>query len=134
MGAAVRTDATAAAAREFVAQMSRLRDEEPAAEELLRARDGLLRGLPARLEGASALAEELADLYLDGVSPDYFSRYAERIGAVTAQDIHRAAAEHLRPEQIQLAVVGDRRAIEEDLARAGFGLAEHWDPEGVPTP
>jgi zinc protease len=132
-GAAVRTDATAAAVREFASEVTRIREAEPSAVELRRARDGLLRGLPARFEGASAVAWELANLFLHGAPSDHFARYAERVAAVTAQDVHRAAAEHLRPEQLQIAIVGDRAAIEADLAAAGLGAPEIWDAEGTPV-
>jgi len=132
MGAAVRTDATAAAVTEFFAEVHRIREREPADEEVARARDGLLRSLPQSFEGASAIATRLADLFAHGLDAEYFDHYVERIGAVTAADVQRAARDHIRPEEIHVIVVGDRAALQ-DLSALDLGVAQVWDAEGNET-
>jgi zinc protease len=133
MGASVRTDATAAAIRAFIAEVRRIQEAEPSGEELARARDGVLLGLPARFEGAAALAGELAELYVNDLPPDYYDGYVEKVRAVTAADVQRAAAEHLRPGGLRAVVVGDRRTIEGGLATLGMEDAQIWDEDGSPV-
>ena len=43
--------------------------------------------------------------------PDYFTRYAARIGAVTAQDVQRVAKRLLDPSQMAFLMVGNAQEM-----------------------
>jgi zinc protease len=54
-----------------------------------------------------------------GFPSDYLDRYLERIAAVGAEQVHRAAREYIRPERLVALVVGPAAAAE-SLRSSGF--------------
>jgi zinc protease len=54
--------------------------------------------------------------------PDgYFAEYTAKIAAVTTVDVQRAAAAHIRPDDVAVVVVGDRREIEPGIRALNLG-------------
>lgn len=112
---AVASDVAAAAAREVLLEIDRMRDELVAPEELSLATSYLDGVFPIRYETTSAIAAALTGLVIYGLPDDYFDAYRGRVRAVTAEDVRRAAREYLHPDHLQLLVVGPptvREAIE----------------------
>jgi len=121
---AVATDKTVLAAREVLVEIARMRDELVAPEELSLATSYLDGVFPIRYETTSAIASALSALVIFGLPDDYFDRYRERVRAVTAAEVQRAAREYLRPERLQLVVAG-APSLREELDGMAFGpLAE----------
>lgn len=118
---AVAGDVTAAAAREVLAEIDRIRDEPVAAEELSLATSYLDGVFPIRYETTSAVASALTALTIYGLPDAYFDDYRGRVRAVTADDVRRVARAHLRPERLQLLVVGDPAAVRAGLEALEFG-------------
>src|SRR5690606_19763773 len=121
---AVFTDVTDDALRIFVAEIRRIRQEVVPAEELERARNYVALGLPRQLETTAQIARTIADIELYGLGEDYLARFIERVRAVTAEEVLRAARSYLDPDHMALVVVGDRARIEEPLRALGLGPVE----------
>lgn len=134
VGSAVRTDVTAAAAREVLTEIDRMRSEKVAVEELSLATSYLEGVFPIRYETTAAIARALAAMVVYGLPPDYFDTYRDRVRAITAPDVLRAAREFLRPEELQVVAVGDPAVIREPLAAMGLGPLGSYDAEGASTP
>jgi zinc protease len=122
--AAVASEVTARAVQEALREIRLLRDEGATAEEVAAARDYLSGILPLRLQTTDQLTARLADLLIYGLPDDYFERYRERIAAVTPEDVHRVAREHLRIDRLTIVVVGDAGAIAKELEALGVGPVE----------
>jgi predicted Zn-dependent peptidase len=58
-------------------------------------------------------------LEYDGLPDDYLEKYQERVAAVTAADLQRAAREYLHPEKSVLVVVGKEEGFEKPLSSFG---------------
>lgn len=127
---AVQSDVTAAAAREVFTEIDRMRADPIGAAELSLATSYLDGVLPIRYETTDAIAGALASLVLFGLEDDYFDRYRERIRAVTAADVLRVAQAHLRPEAMQLVVVGDPGQVREPLMALDAGPMTVYDTHG----
>jgi predicted Zn-dependent peptidase len=69
---------------------------------------------------------------LYGLPEDYFDAYRDRVRAVTAADVQRAAARHLHADALQLVVVGDPAAVRGSLEALAFGELRVWDADGRP--
>lgn len=121
---AVFTGVTDDALRIFVDEIRRIRDEVVPSGELDRARSYVALGLPRQLETTAQIARTIADIELYGLGDDYLARFVERIRAVTAEEVLRAARAHLDPEHMALVVVGDRERIEGPLRALEIGPVE----------
>jgi zinc protease len=128
---AVRSDVTAAAAREVLTEIDRMRAEKVSAEELSLATSYLEGVFPIRYETTSAIARALSAMAVYGLPPDYFDTYRDRVRAVSAPDVLRAAREFLRPEELQLVAVGDPAVVREPLDGMDLGPLQSYDTEGT---
>jgi zinc protease len=132
VGTAVRSDVTAAAAGEVLTEIDRMRAEKVSADELSLATSYLEGVFPIRYESTAAIARALAAMVVYGLPPDYFDTYRDRVRAVSASDVLRAAREFLRPEELQLVAVGDPALVREPLAAMDLGPLQSYDAEGAP--
>lgn len=117
---AVRSDATLQALREVMTEVTRIRAEEVSRSELTLAIEHLQGVFPIRFETTDALAVALGAQHVFGLPTDYFDVYRDLIGKVTAADVLRAAREHIRPEALQVTVIGGP-ALEEHLVKLEHG-------------
>lgn len=128
---AVRSDATAAAAREVLSEIDRMRAEKVSSEELSLATSYLEGVFPIRYESTAAIARALSAMVVYGLPTDYFDTYRDRVRAISAPDVLRAARAFLRPEELQLVAVGDPSVIREPLDQMDLGPLRSYDTEGV---
>ncbi len=128
--AAVGRDVTAAAVREVLAEIDRMRAEPVTASELSLATSYLDGIFPIRYETTTAIAAALANLIVYDLTPDYYDTYRANVRAVTAAEVLTAAREHIHPERLQLVVVGDPAAVRGPLEEIGFGPVTVYDDHG----
>ena len=128
---AVASDVTVAAANEMLTEITRMRDEPVGDDELSLATSYLGGVFPIRYETTAAIASALASAVVYGLPDDYFDAYRERVRGVTAPEVQRVAREHLRPEALQLLVVGNPAAVQEPLEALGFGPLVVHDIDAV---
>ena len=121
---AVRTDATAPALVDAMAELRRIREEPLSAEELDTARDYLVGVFPLRFETPGAIAGALAGLVVQRLPDDELERYRPAVAAVTADEARAAAEAHIHPDRTAVVVVGDAARVEEELRATGIGEVE----------
>ena len=92
-------------------ELRRLRREEVPENEIATARRSLLARLPLLFERAETIAGRYAEDELLGRPHEYWATYRERLLAVTAADIRRAARRFIDPEGVAVVVVGDAAAV-----------------------
>jgi zinc protease len=85
------------------------------------AQAALTRGFARNFETSEQLARALAQLVLHGLPDDYYDRFPERVWAIDQPTLVRVAGTHLHPDRMLTLIVGDREALEPDLASAGLG-------------
>ena len=87
-----------------------------------------------KLDSTSKLAGLLAQIQFFGLGDDYIERYAERVRAVTLDDVRNAARKHLDPDALVEVVVGPAA----ELQKQGIGGAPTAKPTtgkpGEPAP
>jgi zinc protease len=124
VSAAVKTEVTDAAVREIVHEIELLREQTVDMAELSLATAYLDGVFPIRYETTTAVAEAIANADVHGLGDDYYTHYRDRVRAVTAADVRRAAESHLHPDELLVVAVGDANAIREPLESLGFGSPE----------
>lgn len=118
--AGVQTDKTAEALTEFFKELERIRQAVPA-DELEKAKNYVALGFPAEFEATGDLARKLEELVVYDLPEDTFSTYIDRVRAVTADDVQKAAARYVQPDKFAVVIVGDRAAIEPAVRALNLG-------------
>lgn len=118
---AVQSEVTAAAIAETLKEIDGMRDKEISQDELTLATSYLEGVFPIRYETTSAIAGALANLVTFGLPEDYFDTYRMKIATVTTQAVLAAARKHVRPEELQVAVVGNPDLIREAVENLEIG-------------
>lgn len=126
--AKVRNEVTDSAIEQFLYEINKIRDEEVGAEELQNAKNYIAGTFAQSLESSRTIARFAANIDEYKLDKDYFKDYLKRIDGVTAADIKRVANTYMKPNNINIIVVGEASEIGEKLAR--FGELTYLDIEG----
>jgi zinc protease len=129
-GGLVRTDVTAAAAKELMTEIRNFPAKPSTPEELAAAKESLVRSLPGRFETTGAIASALDGIFLYHRPLDYYAKLPARYQAITQADVARVAAQYVHPDQLVIVTAGDRAKIEPGLKDAGLGPVEVRDIGG----
>lgn len=115
---------SAAQAIEMVrAEIKKLHDQGATEAELVAAKDYLTGNFPLRLDSTGKLAGFLGQVEYFGLGDDYIERYAERVRAVSLDDVKRAAAKYLQPDALVQVVVGPATKLAEQGIKPTPGTA-----------
>lgn len=118
--AAVQTDKTADALKEFFVELDGILALVPQAE-LDRAKNYVALAFPGEFETTGDLARKLEELIAFNLPDDTFANFVGAVGRLTAADLQRAAARYIQPEKMAVVVVGDRGAIEGAIRGLNLG-------------
>jgi zinc protease len=129
----VRTDATAPAVTEIFKEIQGMTATPLGAEELTKAKDSLANSLPGDFETSLDAVSNFSTLFVYDLGLDYYTRFAQQVNAVTADQALDVARRYLVPGRMVVVAVGDRKAIEADLQKLNLGTLEIRDAEGKPA-
>jgi zinc protease len=130
VAAAVETNAAAAAAREILHEMRRVREAPVEPEEIAETAGYIVGVFPYSLQTVGDITRRLETITTFGLPDDYYDHYRELIAAVTREQIQEVARRHLDPERIAVVAVGPAEILEPQLE--GVGPVTVWSPEGEP--
>jgi zinc protease len=111
---AVDVEVVPRALEEIFSELQRFRSDPVPEDELRRAKDALTLSLPRAFETAGRIVSRFATVEAFGLRPDYWETFAERVEAVTSDEIIRIARTYFEPESLVAVVVGTA----DDLAPA----------------
>jgi zinc protease len=127
----VKTEATADALFELLAELDRARDPKGSApiqdQEAARARTDLMHALGARLTHTSSIADAMRSIFAEQLPTDYYTKYPDVISHVPTAEVAEQAT-RLDPQHLLVVIVGDRAQIGPSLKQHGFEL-ESADPK-----
>lgn len=110
----VQAQYTAAALTEYRRELQDFAGGELREGELQRAKEAIIRGLPAMLETNDAVATSMAWLAHAGLPLDWYRRLPDRVAHVDATEVARVARQYFGLERLAAVVVGpnSRQALE----------------------
>jgi zinc protease len=115
----ITNNVVAPALREILGEITRLRAEAPAPEEL-RAFQSFMAGvLISENSTASGVLGSLRWMDLYGVDEGYLGRFIQDVYAVTPEAIQQIAGRYLTPARMVIVIVGDRKALAQQLEEIG---------------
>lgn len=127
--AEIRTAVTGPALKEFFHELERMRTELVPDQELRNAKSYLTGLFPSRFETQDGLIDQLVQLKMFGLPPNYLQTYNNHVNAVTARDIQRVAQQYIVPDKAAIVIVGDAAAIMEQI-RPYAQAVEIYDASG----
>jgi zinc protease len=127
----VRTDVTEGAMKEFMYELNRLRDTPVPAEELENAKRAIIGSFALSLEQPNTLLQNIITQKLYNLPAEYWDTYPQKVSAITAADVQKAAQKYLDMGHLQVVAVGDAAKAREILAK--YGKVEVYDAEGKPV-
>lgn len=121
--------ATAVEAVQLMREQMRAMREQPVSEaELALARESLINSFVFAFTDSHEVVSQVLRLEFYGYPPDYLETFREKVAAVTAEDVLRAARDRLHPERQTIVLVGEKAAIA--AAPAALGLPAQPIPLG----
>ncbi len=117
---------TAEAVGEYVKELEKLRTGEIGVEEIARAKQAIIRGLPSQLETNDAVASAMASLVTLGLPLDYYAKLPARVDTVTKAEVVKAIDDYVTPKDWQIVVVGPAAPNKSALEKLGLGKVTVW--------
>ena len=129
--APVQSDKTAEAVTEIRNEFASIVGKRPAtADEVALVKRTNTLSLPGQWETGGAVSSSISEIVEFGLPDDYWSRYAATIRGLTPAQVNKAATDYLRPKDLILVVVGDRKVIEPGLRNLGFDAIQLVNADG----
>jgi zinc protease len=130
-GAQTRTEVTAQAIREMLAEFDRLRLVKVGPRELQNAKNYLNGLFSLSLSAQGGVAERLVLAHVLSLGKDYLESYRSRIESVTAEQVQEVARKYILSDRPVIVVVGDASKLSKDLKT--IGPVQVFDIEGKPA-
>lgn len=118
---AVASDVTARAVEETLRELNGVVADGVTEAEVAAARDYLAGTFALGVQTTDQLAGRVADIHTFGLDADYFETHRERLGAVSRDDVVRAARSHIHLDRLAIIVVGSAEEIAGGLEALGAG-------------
>ncbi len=132
IGTAIVTPSTGQGISETLKMIEELGVKDVPAEELEKAKQNLIRALPARFGTNSGTAEAFAELVMFGLPDNWYTRYAAGLRKITAKDVKAVAKAVAPPSKLVISIVGDMSKVRADLDKLGLGEPAMFDLYGMP--
>ena len=131
VSASVQGDKTKESMIEIDKELRGIADARPATpEELHKAVTDKTLRLTGRWETMGSVSSSIAEMVKFGLPEDYFQTYADKILALTRDDLVRIGKAQVHPGNLIWVVVGDRSKIEAGMRELTLGELKYIDPEG----
>lgn len=120
---------------DFMNELRGVQGSKPFTEDEIRqGKESLIQGLVRRFESVGATASSISSVYVGDLPESFFTDYARKVNAVTADDLVRVARKYIDVDHLNIVIVGDRATIEEPLRRTGIAPVIALDINGKPIP
>ena len=126
----VRTAVTDGSMTQLVYEMKRINTEPVPHPELEDARRTIVAGFALSLEQPNRVLGYWLTAQYYGLPADYWDKFPDRIAAIDAPTVQAAARKYVDLDHMQWVVVGDRKQIQDVLAK--YGPVSVVDAEGKP--
>ena len=117
----------ALASKIAIEEITRIRSEPVTDDELKVAKNSLIDSFPRRFESAAQIVGTFAADEYDDRPSSYWKKYRDRVEAVTAKDVQKAAKEQLAPDKLVMLIVGKWDDVEKGDPDGRATMAEFTD-------
>jgi zinc protease len=122
-----KVETAAYAVKLVLSEMKRMAKDGITDEELQRAKDGLIKSLPATFDTPEATAHIFAQGEIWHRSPDHFTEYIKTISNMTKAEVETAFRKYFDPDSMRIVVVGNKAELMKTDERNQAALS-HYGP------
>ncbi|MEX6686138.1 insulinase family protein [Danxiaibacter flavus] len=128
----VRNEKTDSAVAEFVKEIKRIRTTPVSAEELSAVKTWYTGNFALGMENASRIATFATNILLNNLPKDFYRTYLQKINAVTAADVQKAAQKYFTINNARIVVTGKASQVGEGLKKLGYPV-NNYDKYAKPV-
>lgn len=103
----------------IVSTIARMTASLPANDRVEAAKAKFIAGIAERLKTTEGAADVILDIETYGLGRDYVVNLADRVAAVSAADVQRAAQVHLKPQAMAIVIAGPASRLEAPMKKLG---------------
>ncbi len=118
-GGSTKPETTLKIYRSIREQLERLAGSGATADELARAKDGILKGMAFDFDSTAKILTRMMNYEYYGYPRDYLQRYRAGIEKVTQAQVGEVAGKYLKPGEFAVVVLGKEKAYEGPLSSLG---------------
>ncbi len=118
-GAQTKSQSTVYAIEIMLKELRRIMEQEVGDEELTRAKDGYLNSYVFNFETRSQVVNRMITFAYYGYPIDFMEQIKSKVEKVTKADVLRVAKTYLRPDKVQILVVGRKEDFDQPLSALG---------------
>ena len=111
----VGTDVTGPALKEIFAEVKQLSTEPPPEDELKGIQNYMAGTFVLQNSTRQGIIGQLANLNLHGLPESYLTNYVKNVFAVTPADVMHTTQKFIRPDDMTLVIVGDKKKVEDQI-------------------
>jgi zinc protease len=112
-----KTEAAARAVQAIIDELRRLRTESPTKDELETTRSHIIGRFPMQRETPQGVARDLWLMESEGLPADYYEKYLDAVGVVSAEDCRKLAEQIVDPGRLIILVLGDAGKMKDELGK-----------------
>ncbi len=127
----VRNSATDSAITEIINEMKKIRNDKVPDDELVLTKNYLTGNFARSLERPQTIASFAIDIERYNLPKDYYKNYLKNLNAVTSDELLTTAKKYIKPNNMNLVVVGNAEEIAKNLVRFSItGKIDYYDIYG----
>ena len=126
----VRTEVTADALRDLIAEIAEMRDKPVPASEFADSKRAIEANFALSLENPNQILNYYVQSWTYGFPADYWDTYPAKIAAVTPEQAQAAAKKYWDASRLHIVAVGDGPKIAEIFSK--YGTVQMFDADGKP--
>lgn len=111
----VTTNVTGPSLKEIFGEVDRLRKEAPPSDELRGIQNNMAGIFTLQNASRGGVINQLQFVDLHGLPDTYLTEYVKRVMAVSPAEVQRIMRTYLRPENMAIVVVGDKKVIQDQV-------------------
>jgi zinc protease len=115
----VTTNVTGPSLKEIFAEIDRIQKDPPTATELKGIQDNMIGTYMMQGATRGGVIGLLRAINLHGLPESYITDYVKQVNTVTPADVSRVARQYIADDNFTIVIVGDRKAIEEQIKTYG---------------
>ncbi|WP_457565741.1 M16 family metallopeptidase [Caldithrix abyssi] len=115
ISASIQSEFITQALQEVFKETHKMKEEGVSADELSSAAGYLIGVFPTAFETIDQISDAIAHIVTYNLPADYYRTFREKIAEVTVEQVNEAAQKYLKPQNMQVVLVGDRNVVEKAL-------------------